>query len=115
TSCFFFNDTSTTKIYTLSLHDALPIYICSLKTEQKNNLNVYLFEVGRHVFLTSSEEILKLSAFHILWRVCSWLRMNAGGVPNTCKSSAGSSSIILRGDCCVVRAADGCVIRGQPA
>src|SRR3712207_8610140 len=25
-SCFFFNDTATTEIYTLSLHDALPIY-----------------------------------------------------------------------------------------
>src|SRR5438874_9225297 len=25
--CFFFNDTATTKIYTLSLHDALPISI----------------------------------------------------------------------------------------
>ena len=25
-----------------------------------------------------------------LWRVWSWLRTNAGGVPNTCKSSAGS-------------------------
>src|SRR5687768_18088244 len=25
-SIFFFNDTSTTEIYTLSLHDALPIY-----------------------------------------------------------------------------------------
>ena len=25
--CFFFNDTATTEIYTLSLHDALPIYI----------------------------------------------------------------------------------------
>src|SRR5690554_8227874 len=27
---FFFNDTPTTKIYTLSLHDALPIYCVSL-------------------------------------------------------------------------------------
>src|SRR3989440_3696802 len=27
---FFFNDTATTEIYTLSLHDALPIYIDSL-------------------------------------------------------------------------------------
>src|ERR1041385_8539690 len=28
-SCFFFfNDTATTEIYTLSLHDALPIYSC---------------------------------------------------------------------------------------
>src|SRR3712207_6940860 len=26
TCCFFFNDTATTEIYTLSLHDALPIY-----------------------------------------------------------------------------------------
>src|SRR5258708_14599885 len=26
--CFFFNDTATTEIYTLSLHDALPIYAC---------------------------------------------------------------------------------------
>ena len=26
---FFFNDTATTEIYTLSLHDALPIFICS--------------------------------------------------------------------------------------
>jgi len=25
-SFFFFNDTATTEIYTLSLHDALPIY-----------------------------------------------------------------------------------------
>ena len=27
TFCFFFNDTATTEIYTLSLHDALPIYL----------------------------------------------------------------------------------------
>src|SRR5438874_9920714 len=26
---FFFNDTATTEIYTLSLHDALPIFCCS--------------------------------------------------------------------------------------
>src|SRR3712207_7801567 len=25
-SCFFFNDTATTEIYTLALHDALPIF-----------------------------------------------------------------------------------------
>src|SRR2546430_13086526 len=27
---FFFNDTATTEIYTLSLHDALPILLCPL-------------------------------------------------------------------------------------
>ena len=35
TSCscyFFFNDTATTEIYTLSLHDALPILCCGSKT-----------------------------------------------------------------------------------
>src|SRR5436189_3318581 len=29
TSHFFFNDTATTQIYTLSLHDALPISFCA--------------------------------------------------------------------------------------
>src|SRR2546430_3474468 len=28
---FFFNDTATTEIYTLSLHDALPISLCQLE------------------------------------------------------------------------------------
>src|SRR6266536_6447490 len=31
---FFFNDTATTEIYTLSLHDALPIYLRPHKPEQ---------------------------------------------------------------------------------
>ena len=31
-SFFFFNDTATTEIYTLSLHDALPILSASLQT-----------------------------------------------------------------------------------
>src|SRR3712207_7486849 len=37
--CFFFNDTATTEIYTLSLHDALPI--CeSASTSVSESLNV---------------------------------------------------------------------------
>src|SRR2546430_17584353 len=32
-SFFFFNDTATTEIYTLSLHDALPIYFQYLRAE----------------------------------------------------------------------------------
>src|SRR5438445_12721279 len=31
--CFFFNDTATTEIYTLSLHDALPIFNGLYKAE----------------------------------------------------------------------------------
>src|SRR5258707_8547306 len=30
---FFFNDTATTEIYTLSLHDALPIWLLALEGE----------------------------------------------------------------------------------
>src|SRR5690242_21869416 len=30
---FFFNDTATTEIYTLSLHDALPIFVLAAKDE----------------------------------------------------------------------------------
>src|SRR2546430_7361971 len=33
-SCFFFNDTATTEIYTLSLHDALPISVPSSSRSQ---------------------------------------------------------------------------------
>src|ERR1051325_9919055 len=31
--CFFFNDTATTEIYTLSLHDALPIWNALVRSE----------------------------------------------------------------------------------
>src|SRR5690349_22850055 len=32
---FFFNDTATTEIYTLSLHDALPISVCGMSLERR--------------------------------------------------------------------------------
>src|SRR3712207_9155100 len=32
--CFFFNDTATTEIYTLSLHDALPIFFDGLSSKE---------------------------------------------------------------------------------
>src|SRR5687767_15773862 len=34
-SFFFFNDTATTEIYTLSLHDALPIFLWRLSRRQR--------------------------------------------------------------------------------
>src|SRR2546429_7327104 len=34
---FFFNDTATTEIYTLSLHDALPICPCCMERKRKGN------------------------------------------------------------------------------
>ena len=39
---FFFNDTATTEIYTLSLHDALPIYVCMvLKTKNRTRNHIF--------------------------------------------------------------------------
>ena len=41
---FFFNDTATTEIYTLSLHDALPIYLSAINEsygEEGKNLAVF--------------------------------------------------------------------------
>src|SRR3712207_9454016 len=35
--CFFFNDTATTEIYTLSLHDALPIWGASCTGSWRRN------------------------------------------------------------------------------
>src|SRR3712207_9016394 len=36
--CFFFNDTATTEIYTLSLHDALPILVPQDIGEQRDRV-----------------------------------------------------------------------------
>src|SRR2546422_1402360 len=37
---FFFNDTATTEIYTLSLHDALPIWEVSTSSQVAQNSNL---------------------------------------------------------------------------
>ena len=42
---FFFNDTATTEIYTLSLHDALPI--CELKCLAKKHENGSFYVMDR--------------------------------------------------------------------
>src|SRR3712207_7835795 len=43
--CFFFNDTATTEIYTLSLHDALPIFSmrCDFPFDTTRSLELALF------------------------------------------------------------------------
>src|SRR5687768_17634215 len=38
---FFFNDTATTEIYTLSLHDALPILVIEVEVECRAHLRTY--------------------------------------------------------------------------
>src|SRR5207245_10101835 len=45
---FFFNDTATTKIYTLSLHDALPIYFSPGAAEAVPTVNLDCTDAGLH-------------------------------------------------------------------
>src|SRR2546425_1720375 len=45
-SFFFFNDTATTEIYTLSLHDALPIYAIPRSREVGLDWRVLAFTIG---------------------------------------------------------------------
>src|SRR2546429_4581473 len=46
TKFFFFNDTATTEIYTLSLHDALPIYINAGKDCYREGTFVHRREIS---------------------------------------------------------------------
>src|SRR2546430_10130986 len=53
-SFFFFNDTATTEIYTLSLHDALPIYLGFIETPYRIVKNGKVSDEIR--WLSASEE-----------------------------------------------------------
>src|SRR3990172_13424170 len=62
---FFFNDTATTEIYTLSLHDALPIYARRLRF-------VFFYQGGQDLFgfLRSEEHTSELqSRLHLVCRL----------------------------------------------
>src|SRR3712207_6862714 len=54
--CFFFNDTATTEIYTLSLHDALPIFLRARVAELAAQHLVAL-EVARRVEQVRREQL----------------------------------------------------------
>src|SRR6266700_8176710 len=57
--CFFFNDTATTEIYTLSLHDALPI---SDKTAGRRRRPAALTNAIRRLVLRSEEHTSELQS-----------------------------------------------------
>src|SRR5574340_1399167 len=58
---FFFNDTATTEIYTLSLHDALPISFCSHSMLNRKGL-------GAPRPLPVPSRLVSWGAFHYLQR-----------------------------------------------
>src|SRR5258705_3428915 len=56
--CFFFNDTSTTEIYTLSLHDALPICfdrVRSFAASASNRLRAVTQSLSRPLAIKPAE------------------------------------------------------------
>src|SRR3712207_7804729 len=71
---FFFNDTATTEIYTLSLHDALPILVQPLKSEQTMDLDAtFARSVGywwgsfgqRYGFFTRANSIYRFDYYEM--------------------------------------------------
>src|SRR5256885_11026924 len=71
---FFFNDTATTEIYTLSLHDALPICICAIFfgqqaqpfTERKNGQRMPVFEVDLGDNMFRDRKSTRLNSSHLV-------------------------------------------------
>ena len=66
---FFFNDTATTEIYTLSLHDALPIFRCFLLTVSSvcSNCSSWLIYVNQN---------FPVSVPYLDW-LCTYARQSA--------------------------------------
>src|SRR5471032_3707321 len=65
---FFFNDTATTEIYTLSLHDALPI---SSRATGQNPAGYFMLPTASSTALRSEEHTSELQSHHDL--VCRLL------------------------------------------
>src|SRR3712207_7604473 len=66
---FFFNDTATTEIYTLSLHDALPIFVWGLETGRiegalTSRLSRTRLWDGEPFLATTRDEVLERSEEH---------------------------------------------------
>src|SRR5256885_8147112 len=77
---FFFNDTATTEIYTLSLHDALPIYgfnALSLQRPRSKKILFGFFEKRdrKSTRLNSSHLVISYAVFCLkknrkMWQTC---------------------------------------------
>src|SRR6267143_7222933 len=67
---FFFNDTATTEIYTLSLHDALPISSAPPSTIMTGTTTQLMIDLGDVMHGRSEEHTSELqSQFHLVCRL----------------------------------------------
>src|SRR5689334_24562484 len=67
---FFFNDTATTEIYTLSLHDALPIYLSRMREAGAGRGLAAEAVLARQQAARSEEHTSELqSQFHLVCRL----------------------------------------------
>src|SRR2546425_2894973 len=67
---FFFNDTATTEIYTLSLHDALPISLFA-PFHRLDNL-VAIVDYNKIQSLGRVKDVLDLEPFGAKWKAFGW-------------------------------------------
>src|SRR5256885_11878324 len=93
---FFFNDTATTEIYTLSLHDALPIYLrhrAHAAVRERRELDVHLFALAsretredrKSTRLNSSHLVISYAVF-CLKKKKKTQPVNRPNYPNTYQS-----------------------------
>src|SRR2546430_12759319 len=89
---FFFNDTATTEIYTLSLHDALPIWLATVPRDKREKSDAY-FEGGYWLILLNFLLVAAISIFLLASRISARLRDFA---ERTCRRCRGSCRFLLQ-------------------
>src|SRR5256885_8981339 len=63
---FFFNDTATTEIYTLSLHDALPIFVEPVDQRAGSAVAIAVEFRVRHAELAQDRKSTRLNSSHLV-------------------------------------------------
>src|SRR5947199_2883550 len=64
-SFFFFNDTATTEIYTLSLHDALPICLVATRRSDVRGVREYRHDNTATSFFCEDRKSTRLNSSHL--------------------------------------------------
>src|SRR5436190_18309162 len=96
---FFFNDTATTEIYTLSLHDALPIYDdvgvgTQERPHHRREVQARLFVDRKSTRLNSSHTVISYAVFCLKKKKNT--HYNSTTQPNTCSTYSAQSTNTYR-------------------